>query len=420
MTPRQEQIRSELDQKAEELRSVETMEITSPEDEAARADEIRSLVEGIEKLQEAYDLEEKVAEARSKVERVKAASTTSGVVVKPVAKAAKPKAPGAYFGEIRGVDNVDSAYRMGAYLAAIAGNHEARAASAHPMGSVDTVEPDSMGELSPTYDGKGSELVQHELYRSILNQITHSSIASRLASLFPVSTDGLYLPIGDQAPEAEFYLENCEIKPIKAKTARAELLLHKLGARAQVSNELIADAYVSLYQIVGQMFADSFARKIDKTYFQGDAAIGFGGVDAAVAVGNTVTAAGATPTASEWTSVVGKTDPNVRNPVWVVSRAGWQQVMDIATGAVGRDITQGVQMTIYGAPVYTTDFLPAKTVALYGDFGMATAIGYKPNGLTIRASAERAIEFDQMVYVATQRLAFSAHSPKFLAALKTA
>ena len=118
--------------------------------------------------------------------------------------------------------------------------------------------------------------------------------------------------------------------------------------------------------------------------------------------------------------MLGKVDPNASNPVWVVSRTGWQEVMEMATGAIGRDITQGVQMTIYGAPVYATDYLPAKTLAVYGDFKMATAIGYKTNGLTIRASAERAIEFDQMVYVATQRLAFAAHSPKYLAALKVA
>lgn len=420
MTPRQEQLRNELDQKAEELRSVETMEIASPEDEAARAEEIRSLVAGIEKLQEAFDLEEKVAEARSKVERVKASSSTSGVVIKPIAKAQPKKLTDVFLGEVRGVDSVEAADRIGRYLAAIAGNQEARAASAHPMGSVDTVEPDSMGELTPTYDGKGSELVQHELYRSILNQITHQSIATRLARLFPVATDGMYLPIGDQAPEAEFYAENTEIKPMKAPTARATLKLEKLGARAQVSNELLADAYVSLYQIVGQMFADSFARKIDKTYLQGDAGIGFGGVVASLDAGRVVTAAAATPTVAEWTSVISKTDPNVQNPVWLVSREGWQEVVEIATGAIGRDITQGVQMTIYGAPVFTTDYLPAKTLAVYGDFGMATAIGYKPNGLTIRASADRAIEFDQMVYVATQRLAFSVHSNKYLSALKIA
>ena len=420
MTPRQEQIQKDLDNKLAELRNVEIMNMSGPDEESARSEEIVTLTKAVEDLTEAYSREERAAEARAKVAAIKSqATTTRSGVVTPVPKERKPFAvPHHVMGEVRGFESPEAAYRAGTYLAAL-GRGEVRAASVHPMGSVDTVEPDSMGELSPTYDGKGSELVQHELYRGILNQITYQSIASRLASMFPVSTDGVYLPIGDQAPDAEWYLENCEIKPIKPKTARAQLMLHKLGARAQVSNELIADAYISLASLVAQQFADSFARKIDKTFFQGDVAIGFGGVAPAIAAGNTITAAAASPTAKEWTAVMGKVDPNTRNPVWVVSRTGWQEVMELATGTIGRDITQGVQTSIYGAPVYVTDLLPAKTVAIYGDFKMAAAIGYKANGLTIRSSADRAIEFDQMVYVATQRLAFAAHSPKYLAALKT-
>ena len=421
MNATQERLSAEMADLEKEIRSVETIECEDQAETEARAEEIERLTAELEKRSAAFEKETQRLEIRSKAAKMRAAAANEAGVVAPkaVAKRSAPVVPHHVMGEVRGFESPEAAYRVGGWLAALA-RGEVRAASTHPMGSVDTVEPDSMGELSPTYDGKGSELVQHELYRGILNQITYQSIAARLASLFPVSTDGVYLPIGDQAPDAEWYLENCEIKPIKPKTARAQLMLHKLGARAQVSNELIDDAYISLAQLVAQQFADSFARKIDKTFFQGDAAISFGGVAPAIAAGNTVTAAAAKPTAAEWTSVMGKVDPNTRNPVWVVSRTGWQEVMELATSAIGRDITQGVTTTIYGAPVYVTDLLPAKTVALYGDFKMATAMGYKTSGLTIRSSAERAIEFDQMVYVATQRLAFAAHSPKYLAALKTA
>jgi len=47
-------------------------------------------------------------------------------------------------------------------------------------------------------------------------------------------------------------------------------------------------------------------------------------------------------------------------------------------------------------------------------------IGYK-DGLTIRSSWERAIEFDQVVYTCTARYAFAvADATKYLAALKSA
>jgi len=82
-------------------------------------------------------------------------------------------------------------------------------------------------------------------------------------------------------------------------------------------------------------------------------------------------------------------------------------------------VTQGVTQTIFGSPVIKTSLLPAKTYAVYGDFSMAAAIGYK-RGLTIRSSWERAIEYDQTVFVGTARYAFAVMAAKYLAALKSA
>ena len=51
-------------------------------------------------------------------------------------------------------------------------------------------------------------------------------------------------------------------------------------------------------------------------------------------------------------------------------------------------------------------------------FTMGSSVGVKRNGLTLRGSADRAMELDAYVWVATQRLAFSPHSPEFLTMLK--
>ena len=51
--------------------------------------------------------------------------------------------------------------------------------------------------------------------------------------------------------------------------------------------------------------------------------------------------------------------------------------------------------------------LPDDVLAIYGDFSMASSIGVKRNGLTLRGSADRAMELDAYVWVATQRMAFS-------------
>ena len=69
------------------------------------------------------------------------------------------------------------------------------------------------------------------------------------------------------------------------------------------------------------------------------------------------------------------------------------------------------------SPVVVCTTLPDDVLAVYGDFSMASSMGVKRNGLTLRGSAERAMELDAYVWVATQRLAFSPHSPEFLTML---
>ena len=86
----------------------------------------------------------------------------------------------------------------------------------------------------------------------------------------------------------------------------------------------------------------------------------------------------------------------------------------------GTNITSAIEQRIFGAPVFVSHDLPAKTLAIYGDISMAAAIGYHPNGLVIRSSYERAIEYDQWVAVATARYAFANTGAKYVAALKTA
>jgi HK97 family phage major capsid protein len=124
-----------------------------------------------------------------------------------------------------------------------------------------------------------------------------------------------------------------------------------------------------------------------------------------------------TITKDELALCVNMVDQNARNRQWVVSPTGWAEVMGLAVSGIGYNVTDGVRPQIYGAPVTVSNYLPDGVHAVYGDFGMASALGYKPNGITVRASEERAIEFDQTVFVGTARYAFSHHSMQYLAAL---
>ena len=298
-----------------------------------------------------------------------------------------------------------------------------RAASAHPIGSVDTIAGDSMGETSTAYDGKGSELVMDELYRGILEQLYYESICLGLASIYQVNTSGLHVPIAGDAPLADWYAENAEIKPFQPATSKAILNLKKMGQRVQASNELLDDAYINVANMVSNQIASSFAQTSDTAYFQGNVGAGINGLCDAITGYNTGSnvlevADEETLTTAELAFCWENVHQNARNRTWVVSPKGWGSVMAIATEPqAGAVVTDSVRATIYGSPVVVCTTLPEDVLAIYGDFSMASSIGVKRNGLTLRGSADRAMELDAYVWVATQRLAFSPHSPEFLAML---
>ena len=321
--------------------------------------------------------------------------------------------------------DAETADRVGEFLVRMSrGEVSSRAVSPHPIGSTDTIAADSMGETSPTYDGKGSELVMDELYRGILEQLYYESICLGLASVYQVNTSGLHVPIAGEAPLADWYSENQEIKPFNPATSKAILNLKKMGQRVQASNELLDDAYINVANMVSNQIASSFAQTSDTAYFQGNTGAGIDGLcDAVEAFGtgsNVLEVADAeTLTTAELAFCWENVHQNARNRTWVVSPQGWGSVMAIATEPqAGAVVTDSVRATIYGSPVIVCTTLPDDVLAIYGDFSMASSIGVKRNGLTLRGSADRAMELDAYVWVATQRLAFSPHSPEFLAMLK--
>ena len=427
MTPAQARISADLDKLQKELRSTVDMTCENDAEKTARADEITKLTGAIEARSAELDIESAAAAALAKVEARKLPTNSAGMVVAPKAVAPVVRSveePSALISRA-GFKNAEEMRAVGAaimklYRREVQELRAAPAASTHPIGVNDTLEPDSMGEKSPTYDGRGSELVLPLFYNAILNLISYQSVAVRVARMLEVRGPKMHVQLGDDIQEAAWYLENCEILPIKPKTIGAVAELHKLGARVQCSNELMEDSLYSIVDLVGRTFANGFAKKLDKTFFQGDAAIGYAGLVPSIAAGNTVTAAAATPTLAEITSLMAKVDPMAMNRAWVVSDAGWAAVQGLATASIGTNITSAIEQRIFGAPVFVSHDLPAKTLALYGDFQMAAAIGYHPNGLVIRSSYERAIEYDQWVAVATARYAFANTGAKYVAALKTA
>jgi HK97 family phage major capsid protein len=369
-------------------------EIRSFTDEAqinAHADELAGLMVRCEALPGELDAATE-AENRNlaSMERLRTAVSTSAVEPR--------KAPAIHVAKkVEGFEDASQAVTAGEYLRAIA-RGELRAMSTGGVAA-------------------GKELVPEELFGNIINQMTRTSVGLRVASVFNAISNKITLPKAGDAT-ASFYDEADEGSLTDIATSSVPVTLFGLRSLTAVSNDLIEDSVVDVAALFARSVANGFASKIDYAWLQGDETAGIDGLVGEVAGGNTIAVASAGATsAADLANMVGKIDPLAQNTSWVVSPAGFGALLaaHAATGSVM--LADAMQPTVYGRPVYVTNGLPAGTLALYGDFGMATAVAVKASGLRVDALREVRAVNDQTLFVAKQRAGIANHAPEFVSKL---
>ena len=287
-----------------------------------------------------------------------------------------------------------------------------------------TGEVRAMGETSSTYDAKGAEYVMGELFGAIVNRLQYSSVALQLATVVTPSGAKISFPkVGDAT--ASFVTEGTATTDQDLSTSVADLTLYEMRASVAVSRSLLEDSPIDVAGLVAERFALAYAQKFDATWLGGNSSSPtITGLAASVAGGNTVTvAANAATSLNNLADVVGKVDETVMGTAaWVCSKAGWVDLMKLwsaqqttATIGGGRIVP-----TIFGAPVYLVKGLPSTTLALYGDFAMATAVGVKSSGLEIEAGREILMRNRQVLYVANTLFGVANHAPEFVGRLAKA
>lgn len=304
---------------------------------------------------------------------------------------------------LRGFGSSEAAEKAGRFLRALARG--------------DMAEARAMGETSPTYDGSGSELVSPELFRGYIDVLGYQSVGLQLAQVYTTSSHTLEIPkIGEIS--AEWFDEHEAVTEDDATTDKVTIALHKAGRILSFSNELIQDAaaVVNLAQLAANRFGLAIAKKIDETWLQGDAGKGIDGLVDEIAAGNEVEA-GIDFDGADLASLVGKIDSRAMNTAWVVSSAGWEHIMKSSVVSQSTTVGERVLPTVMGAPVYKCLGMPSGTLALYGDFSMATAVAVKSNGLVISASEHAGFSTDAVKYRGLQRFGLVNHDASFVAKL---
>jgi HK97 family phage major capsid protein len=304
---------------------------------------------------------------------------------------------------LRGFGTTEAAEKAGRFLRALARG--------------DMAEARAMGETSPTYDGQGAELVSPELFRGYIDVLGYQSVGLQLAQVYTTSSHTLEIPkIGEIA--AEWFDEHEAVTEDEATTDKVTIALHKAGRILSFSNELIQDsaAVVNLAQLAANRFGLAIAKKVDEVWLQGDVGKGIDGLVDEVSGANEVEA-GTDYDGADLASVVGKIDSRAMNTAWVVSSAGWEHLMKSSVVSQSTTIGERVLPTVMGAPVYKCLGLPAGTLALYGDFAMATAVAVKANGLVISASEHAGFSTDAVKFRGLQRFGLVNHDASFVAKL---
>ena len=318
----------------------------------------------------------------------------------------KPESPElAMFGVAGRSEDRAGMEKVGVFLRNLRDGHENRA----------------WGELSGTYDGKGTEYVPIELYNQVINRIKYSSVAMQQALVVNAVTNRITLPkVGDAT--ASFVADGTATTDQDVTTSGVTVNVLEMRASIAVGNSLIDDSPIDVAALVTERLGLAYAKKIDDAWLGGDSTTSpaIGGLYAGITSGNKVTiATGQRASAANLASLIGLVDPFVTQTAFIVSAAGWADLFNIASGQIGTMVFGGTTPTptVWGIPVFKVKGLPTNVKAIYGDFQFTSAVAIKPNGLQITAARELLIRNNQTLFASVQRVGISNHAPEFAAAL---
>lgn len=277
----------------------------------------------------------------------------------------------------------------------------------------------NMGETpgSGAFEGAGAELVSPELYRGFLETLFYQSVGAQVATVFQTTSNEFQVPkIGDI--EADWVEELEDIDDEAMPTSREDIRLYECGKLVTISRRLLDDAsgVANLATVFNRQISIAVATKIDDVWLNGDEDKEIDGLVDLIDEDNEVEA-GEDFDGGDLAELVGKIDNRASNTAWVVSGEGWTHMLKSSVISQSTAVGDRVLPTVMGAPVYRVLGLPAGTLALYGDFSMATAVVIKQNGLEVAASEHAAFKKNGVVFRGLQRFGLKNHDPQFVGSL---
>jgi HK97 family phage major capsid protein len=118
--------------------------------------------------------------------------------------------------------------------------------------------------------GAGGYLVPEEFSTLVITKKSALAKMRKYATVIPMTTDKLHVPYDDANAAPTWEAENSTQTPSNATFAEIVLTPYKLKVMSVTSNELLADANVSIINYLANQFARIMAAEEDKQFFTGN------------------------------------------------------------------------------------------------------------------------------------------------------
>jgi len=323
----------------------------------------------------------------------------------------------------RGEGAAERAYVVGRYYAAaIYGHLESRKWCD---------DHDIRAALSTDSAEKGGVVVPVQVSTAIIDLVEEYGTFRQGAERIVMASDVTTVPRVTGGLTAYFKAENTAATESEPDLDEIELIARKMMTLTRISNELNADAFISMGDLITRKIALAFAIKEDQCGWLGDGTSTYGAISGmitkcAAATATVVTALTANTAFStldlvDFESMIGKLPefPGIM-PEWYISKAGWAASMmrlaDAAGGNTAMEIEGRRRQMFLGFPVNWVQpmnkVLTAQTstsgLCYFGDLSMSSMFGQRL-GVQIKTSEERYLEYDQIGIRGTERFAINVH-----------
>ena len=277
----------------------------------------------------------------------------------------------------------------------------------------------------------GGFVVPDVMERAIIDLREKYGMFRAHARMVPMSTDHTVIPRRSGGVDAYFIGETDAITASDKSWNQVELTAKKLGALTRMSTELSEDAIMNIADDLADEMAYAFAKKEDECGIDGDGTSTYGGMiglrTKMVNGSHAASYVAGTSTCTAWSHItiadeIARIMAGV--PAYALARAKWyihptgkgglfDALAMAAGGNTARDLSQKMPDTFGGYPIVTSAAMPTAPVNaviafFFGDLTMSTSFGNR-RGMTVKVSADRYLEYDQIGIQATERFCIVNH-----------